>query len=111
MHTGALKYGGITVAVLGCGINYNYLPDNAKLREQICNKGCLISEYSPDAPSRGYNFPVRNRIMSALSLGTVVVEAGSKSGALITAAHANEQGRDVFVIPGLPDLCLTHLIF
>lgn len=102
VHTGALKYGGVTVAVLGCGINYNYLPDNAKLREQICNKGCLISEYPPDAPSRGYNFPVRNRIMSALSLGTVVVEAGSKSGALITAAHANEQGRDVFVIPGLP---------
>ncbi len=98
-HTGALKAEGVTALVLGCGIATNYLQENAKLREAITAKGCLISEYPPKYAATRYTFPVRNRIISALSLGTVVIEASSKSGALITARHANEQGRDVFVIP------------
>lgn len=102
-HAGALKAGGVTVLCLGCGIGSNYLPENERLRNAVAEKGCLISEYPPESEATHYTFPVRNRIMSALSLGTVVVEAGIKSGALITARHANEQGRDVFVIPGSPD--------
>lgn len=101
-HKGALSADGITIAVLGCGICYDYLSENRSLREKITEKGCLISEYPPYTPATKYSFPVRNRIVSALSLGTVVVEAGIKSGALITARLANEQGRDVFVIPGNP---------
>lgn len=103
-HKGALKCGGKTIAVLGCGICYDYLPENRKLREDIAKNGCVISEHPPYAPATKYAFPIRNRIVSALSLGTVVIEAGSKSGALITARLANEQGRDVFVIPGNPTL-------
>lgn len=102
-HAGALKANAVTTAVLGCGILYPYLQKNSSLREVICEKGCIISEYPPYAPASKYTFPVRNRIMSALSLGTVVIEAHSKSGALITARHANNQGRDVFVIPGSPE--------
>lgn len=102
-HAGALKSGGVTVAVLGCGINYPYLLKNESLRRAICENGCVISEFPPDFPASKFTFPIRNRIMSALSLGTVVVEAGQKSGALITARHSCEQGRDVFVIPGAPD--------
>lgn len=103
-HAGALKANGISVAVLGCGIKYPYLSENEALRQKICEKGCLISEYPPDARCTKYTFPERNRIMSALALGTVVVEAHSKSGALITARNAVEQGRDVFVIPGSPNM-------
>lgn len=102
-HSGALKFGGVTVLVMGCGINYGYLKENAELRDKVVKNGCLISEYPPDTPASPYNFPVRNRIMSALCVGTVVIEAHKKSGALITAAHANNQGRDVFVIPGSPE--------
>ena len=102
-HAGALKAGGCTVLCLGCGIMNNYLPENEKLRKAVCEKGCLISEYPPYSEPSKYTFPVRNRIMASLSLGTVVVEAGIKSGALITARHAYEQGRDVFVIPGSPE--------
>ena len=102
-HAGALKAGGTTVLCLGCGILSSYLPENKKLRKAISKSGCLISEYPPHEEPNRYTFPIRNRIMSALSLGTVVVEAGKKSGALITARHANEQGRDVFVIPGSPE--------
>ena len=101
-HRGALKAGGVTVAVLGCGIENGYLPENEPLRRRIAETGCLISEYPPKAPASRFTFPVRNRILSALSVGTVVIEAGSKSGALITAGYAAEQGRDVFVIPGNP---------
>ncbi len=101
-HKGALSADGITVAVLGCGICCDYLSENRSLREKITEKGCLISEYPPYTPATKYSFPVRNRIVAALALGTVVVEAGIKSGALITARLANEQGRDVFVIPGNP---------
>ena len=102
-HAGALKGKGITVLVLGCGISANYLQENKKMRDMITENGCLISEYPPKSIATKYSFPIRNRIISALTLGTVVIEAGNKSGALITARLANEQGRDVFVIPGSPD--------
>ena len=102
-HAGALKSDGITVLVMGCGIDAEYLIKNKPLRDEVAKRGCLISELPPKAPVTKYSFPVRNRIISALSLGTVVVEAPEKSGSLITARLANEQGRDVFVIPGSPD--------
>ncbi len=102
-HAGALKGCGKTVLVMACGILSNYLPENAKLRQAVSENGCLLSEYPPEKNTTKYAFPVRNRIIAALSLGTVVVEAGEKSGSLITAKHAYEQGRDVFVIPGSPD--------
>ena len=85
---------------MGCGILSDYLQENAGLRESVSRSGCLISEYPPHYGASRYTFPVRNRIMSALSVCTVVIEAGVKSGALITARHAAEQGKDVFVIPG-----------
>ncbi len=102
-HAGALKAEGITVLVIACGILSNYLKDNEPLRISVSKTGCLVSEYPPDTPATKYSFPIRNRIISALSLGTVVIEAGEKSGALITARHAYEQGRDVFVIPHSPN--------
>ncbi len=103
-HKGALCAHGKTIAVLGCGICYDYLSENRALREEISNNGCLISEYPPYTAATKYSFPVRNRIISGLSLGTVVIEASLKSGSLITARLANDQGRDVFVIPGNPTL-------
>lgn len=103
-HKGALAAKTKTIAVLGCGICYDYLPENRSLREEISKNGCLISEHPPYAPATKYSFPVRNRIISALSVGTIVIEASLKSGSLITARLANEQGRDVFVIPGNPTL-------
>ncbi len=99
-HSGALAAKGKTIAVLGCGLNYNYLACNEMLRQDIAENGALVTEYTPDYPAYSYNFPSRNRIMSGLSLGTVVVEAGKGSGALYTVDHALEQGRDIFVIPG-----------
>lgn len=104
VHAGALKAKGITALCLGCGILSDYLPQNQKLRETVEKCGCLISEYPPNTNASRYTFPVRNRIMSALTFGTVVIEAPAKSGALITAHHANDQGRDVFVVPGSPNL-------
>lgn len=101
-HAGALKAQGITVLVMACGILSDYLKENAGLRDTVSKVGCLISEYPPEVSASRYSFPVRNRIISALSLGTVIIEAGEKSGALITARHAYEQGRDVFVIPHSP---------
>ena len=103
VHAGALKAGGKTALCMGCGILSDYLPENAPLRKAIAKNGCLISEYPPKTNASKYTFPVRNRIMSALSLGTVVIEAKERSGALITARHSYEQGRDVFVIPASPD--------
>lgn len=102
-HAGALKAEGITILVMACGILSDYLKDNEPLRKSVSKTGCLVSEYPPDTPATKYSFPIRNRIISALSLGTVVIEAGEKSGALITARHAYEQGRDVFVIPHSPN--------
>ncbi len=99
-HNGALKGGGKTVAVLGCGVDVIYPPENDRLYAEICEHGVLISEFPIHSkPERG-NFPARNRVISGLSLGTVVVEAGLQSGALITADMALEQGRDVFAVPG-----------
>lgn len=98
-HSGTLKAGGQTIAVLGCGINHKYLAENRELRKEISETGALISEYPPDSPAFSSNFPIRNRIISGLSSGTVVIEAGAKSGSLITANLANDQNRDVFVIP------------
>ncbi len=103
-HIGALKAGGKTVLVMGCGLLSTYLEENRALREHIANNGCLISEYPPLLEASRYTFPVRNRIISGLSLGTVVIEGGKRSGALITAKHAISQDRDVFVIPGRPDM-------
>ncbi len=99
-HIGALRAGGKTYAVLGCGINYPYLHINEGLRRDIAENGALISEYPPNAPSGRHTFPIRNRIISGLCLGTVVVEAIRGSGSLITVDHALDQGRDIFVIPG-----------
>lgn len=99
-HNGALMAGGITVCVLGCGINYNYLMSNAQMRSNIAQTGAVVSEYPPDTAPQKYSFPKRNRIISALSQGVLVVEAGEKSGALITATTALSQNKDVFAIPG-----------
>lgn len=104
-HKGALTANGKTVAVLACGLDNDYLKANKPLRDKILkSRGCLITEFPPKTSVNRYSFHVRNRIMSGLCDATVVVEAGSKSGALITAHHAAEQGREVFVIPGNPTL-------
>ena len=100
---GALRAGGLTAAVLGCGVDVVYPPENDRLYEDVAASGVLLSEYPPGAEPFGWHFPARNRILSGLCLATLVVEAPEKSGALITAATALEQGRDVFAIPGLLD--------
>ncbi|MBQ6816304.1 MAG: DNA-processing protein DprA [Clostridia bacterium] len=99
-HKGALAVNGNTICVLGCGINAEYLLENKEFRNTISQKGLLISEYPPNFKASKFTFPVRNRIISGLSLGIVVIEANIKSGSLITANIAAEQGRDVFAIPG-----------
>ena len=102
-HLGALDVGSKTVCFLACGINFPYLKENLILREEISKNGCIISEFSPEEKLNKGNFHIRNRLISGISLGTVVVEAKDKSGALITAKNACEQGRDVFVITGKPN--------
>ena len=99
-HLAALKAGGRTIAVLGNGVDQVYPPEHRNLSEQIMANGCLLSDYAPGTPPDSANFPPRNRIISGLSMATVVVEAGETSGALITATFAAEQGRDVFAVPG-----------
>ena len=99
-HRGALRAGGFTAAILGCGVDVVYPAENRRLYEDILATGVLLSEYPPGARPEGWHFPERNRIMSGLSLATVVVEADRDSGALITARAALEQGRDVFAVPG-----------
>lgn len=106
-HLGALAADGVTICVLGCGINYDYLRENAKMRSDITFKGAVISEYPPDTEPYSFHFPQRNRIISALSDGILVIEAGSKSGSLITVSRALEQdgGKKIFALAGPVD---TH---
>jgi DNA processing protein len=99
-HEGAMEAGGRTIAVLGCGVDIVYPPSNAELMHRIIQQGSVVSSFEMGVkPSKGH-FPFRNRIISGLSMGTVVVEAPIGSGALITARNAAEQGREVYAVPG-----------
>ncbi len=99
-HKAALDVGGKTIAVLGCGIDLCYPKENRKLKEEICEKGLVISEYPQGYKAMPYTFPARNRIIAGLSTSTVVIEAGYKSGSLITAEMAIDAGRLVYAVPG-----------
>ena len=99
-HAGAMLAKGRTVAFLGCGLSFDYLKENASLRRAITKYGAVVSEFAPFTPASRTTFPIRNRLISGLTLGTLVIEAGIKSGSLITANYALEQGKDVFAVPG-----------
>lgn len=102
-HRGALAAGGRTIAVLGSGVQRIYPPEHEQLACEILEHGALISEAPPRAPPHGGMFPQRNRIISGMCIGVIIVEAGETSGALITARHAVEQNREVFAVPGRAD--------
>ena len=104
---GALRGGGCIIGVLGCGIDVIYPAENGKLYEDVAACGALISEYPPGTEPHASHFPVRNRIMSGISIGIAVIEAPLRSGTLITAARALEQGRDVFAVPGNVDASMS----
>jgi len=99
-HRGSLEAGGLTVAVLGCGIDRDYPAAHGELARRICEHGLIVSEYEPGVEPAPWRFPARNRIIAGLSRAVVVVEARERSGALITVDFALEQGRDVLVVPG-----------
>ncbi len=99
-HQAAIKNGGRTLAVLGCGVDIIYPPENQRLSEEVIAHGALISDYAPGTQPEASNFPPRNRIISGLTRASVIVEAGETSGALITASFAANQGREVFALPG-----------
>ncbi len=102
-HRGALEAGGRTLAVLGSGVLNIYPPEHDTLTEEVIAQGAVLSEAPPSASPQSGMFPQRNRLISGLSLGVIVVEAAERSGALITAGHATEQGREVFAVPGRVD--------
>jgi DNA processing protein len=99
-HRGALAADGRTIAVLGCGIDRVYPPENRRLAADIAGMGAVLSQFEPGTPPLPRNFPARNAVIAGLALGTVVVEAGERSGSLITAGLAGEFGRVVFAVPG-----------
>ena len=99
-HKGAIQGGGRTIAVLGCGIDVIYPSENRSLFHQIIEHGAILSEFPMGSPPEGGHFPKRNRIISGLSIGVVIVQASAESGSLITAGYALEQGREVFAVPG-----------
>jgi len=99
-HRGALRVGGRTLAVLGTGVDVVYPPENRRLAEEIVERGALVSQFAPGMPPLPQNFPTRNRVIAAISLAVVVVEAAERSGSLITARLGAELGREVLAVPG-----------